>query len=128
MKIQNSLRTACLLAMACCAVGVQGASVGPGGYTNSFNVQPSAGDWAGLSIGTSSGTITTAAGLDAAVQAVAAGSITTALVADATVPPAANGTPQWSSTGFYVQTRPTGVDASLLMCTLVNNSGGNASG
>src|SRR6185369_2148629 len=32
-----------------------------------------------------------------------------------------------SSTGLYLQTRPTGNAASLLMCTLVNNIGGDAS-
>src|SRR5437773_9567434 len=92
------------------------ASVGPSGYTNAFGTQPAAADWAGVSIGSASGTITTPAGLDAAVQGMNASAITGTLVSDPTDPPAATGTPQWSSSGLYVQTRSTCVDASLLMC------------
>src|SRR5437773_7273536 len=72
----------------------QAASVGPSGYTNSFSTQPGAADWSGVSIGSASATISDAAGLDAAVQTVAASAIASPLVADATVPPAASGTPE----------------------------------
>src|SRR5262249_29236795 len=102
-------------------------SVGAGGYTNSFNTQPAAADWSTVSIGSAAGNITTAAGVDAAVQGIAASGVTAPLTADAADPPAALGTAAtWSSSGRYWQTRPTGVDATLLMCTLVNNLGINA--
>ena len=110
------------------ATGVRAASVGPGGYTNSFGNQPSAADWATFPIAGAAADMTTSAALDSAMQGVAAGSITTQLGADATDPPAFSGTAAWCSSGFYVQTRPTGVGATLLMCALVNNLGVNASG
>src|SRR5262249_48204200 len=50
-----------------------------------------------------------------------------ALVADAGNPPSAQARATWSSTGLYLQTRPTGVRAIFLMCTLVNNLGSAAS-
>src|SRR5207249_5244091 len=37
-------------------------------------------------------------------------------------------TATWCSTGFFLQTRPTSVRYTFLMCTLVNNIGVNASG
>jgi len=99
------------------------ALVGASGYTNDFSTQPPVADWSTYSISGASGDIATAAALDAAVQAVAASSITFQLGADAGNPPSANANASWSSTGFYVQTRPTGNGATLLMCSLVNNLG-----
>jgi hypothetical protein len=104
------------------------ASVNTSGYTNAFGSQPTTADWSSLSIGSAAGTITAPAGLDSAVQAVVASSIVNQLGADATPPPAATAMATWSSSGFYLQTRPTGNDATLLMCTLVNNLGVNAIG
>src|SRR6185295_19382394 len=57
---------------------------------------------------------------------VSATSVTAATLMDTGNPPALNGSAVWSSTGFYLQTRPTGNQATLLMCTLVNNIGFNA--
>jgi hypothetical protein len=117
---------ALFLVATCLAPGVQAASVGSAGYTNDFSAQPPAADWSTYPIAGGAGNVTTAAQLDAAVQTIAASAVTAQTVADATVPSAANGSATWSSTGFYLQTRPTGINATLLMCTLVNNLGMNA--
>src|SRR5438876_2202958 len=115
-----------LLAAGCLATQLRAASLGPNGYTNSFNTQPAAADWSFLALAGAAGNITTAAGLDTAVQAVAASAINTQVGVDAGDPPALNGNALWSSTGLYVQTRPTGNNGILLMCTLVNNFGTTA--
>src|SRR2546421_3699537 len=126
-KIGTSLRWSRLVwAALCCATGLQAASVGPSGYTNDFSSQPSATDWSFFAISGAAADIATAAALDAAVQAVAASSINTVTLADAGDPPVLNGSATWSSTGFYLQTRPTGIQAQLLMVTLVNNLGSDA--
>ena len=96
------------------------AVVGVGGYTNAFTLQPAAVDWSTLSIGTGNGDYSTTVGLDAAVQGVAAGSINLLTMLDAGDPPPILGSAAWSSTGSYLQTRPTGNGATLLLCTLVN--------
>ena len=105
----------------------QPASVGPSGYTNDFSVQPLAADWSTLSMAGATATITTPEQLDAAVQAVAANTVTSALAVDAVNPPALNGSAVWCSSAFFLQTRPTGNNATALMVTLVNGLGGNAS-
>lgn len=102
------------------------ASVGPTGYTNSFTTQPVAADWSTFTITGAAADIGTPAQLDAAVELVPASSITTALTSDTANPPAAGAVAVWSSTGGYVQTRPTSVGAILMMCTLVNNIGTTA--
>ena len=118
---------AVLIAAGCFASGVKAASVGSGGYTNAFGVIPPVADWSFLSVTGASGDATDNAGIDATVQAVAASAINAAVVADAGNPPAFNANAFWSSTGFYLQTRPTGNKATLLMCTLVNGLGSAAS-
>ena len=107
------------------ANGVRAASVGPGGYTNDFSAQPAAADWATFSLTGAAADLTAATGMDTAVQAVAASAITSQVGADTGNPPAANALALWSSAG-YLQTRPTGNAATLLMCSLVNNLGANA--
>jgi len=124
----SSFALLALALMAAPLATAQAASVTGSGYSASFPAQPPAADWATLSTGSSAGTITTAAGMDSAVQAIAASSITTQTAADPGNPPAILGTAVWSSSGFYLQTRPTGNDATLLLCTLVNNLGVAASG
>src|SRR5688572_15713982 len=76
------------------------ASVTGSGYTTAFAVQPPAADWSSTSFGSSAGTITTAAGMDLAVQGFAAGSITTQLAADPGNPPAIFANAVWSSSGL----------------------------
>ena len=99
------------------------ASVGPAGYTNDFSSQPSAADWSYLAVAGASGDITTAAALNTAVQALTAAGIPTQVVADSGNPPAMAGYATWSSTGGYLQTRPTGVKFIALMATFTNNTG-----
>jgi hypothetical protein len=129
--LMNSLRSAfawllAFLAGSCFVIGAQAASVGPDGYTNDFSLQPSTGDWSQLAIGGAAGDVTDATGVDMQVQMIAASAITLQTVADVGNPPVLNSNVTWSSTGFYLQTRPTGDRVTLLMCTLVNNTGGAA--
>jgi len=118
--------TVLLLTAGGLTTGASAASVGSGGYTNNFGTQPPSADWSTLSFGAGSGDFTSAAGLDGGITNVAASSITSQAGSDAGDPPVAVGPAAWSSTGLYLQTRPTGNGATLLMCTLVNNLGGEA--
>jgi len=100
------------------------ATVGPAGYTNDFSTRPVAADWA--TIGRAGG-----AGdsyeMDADVNAsITANGVTTQPGSSTGNPPAATGTAIWSSTGLYVQTRPTQVRYVALMAKFINNTGTNA--
>src|SRR5215218_5660713 len=108
------------------AIGARAASVTSSGYTNAFGSQPLAVDWSTASLGSLAADYSVATDLSNAVLNVVASSITTGLTPDGANPPVAATMASWSSTGFYVQTRPTGNGATLIMCTLSNNSGGNA--
>ena len=93
------LRTALLIGAICllAAVRATAASVGPGGYTNTFNTIPPAADWATLSI---PGSGTDAYDADAEVNAsVTAGGVTAQTTSDIGDPPAANTSATWSSGG-----------------------------
>jgi hypothetical protein len=106
------------------AVHATAATVGPAGYTNGFNVQPLATDWATLNI---SGNGPDPCPPDVEVNAsVSAGGVTAQTVFDAGNPPVANASAVWSSAGLYLQTRPTGNRATVLMGKFVNNTGTNA--
>lgn len=132
----NSLRACCLatlvVTLAYLAPRAGAAVVGPAGYTNDFSTRPAAADFSTSSGGIAGGSadITTAAALDAYVQNVAAGSITTQ-VTDSSAnspndPPIRLASAQWTSGGSaYLVTRPTGNRATILMATLVNNTGTN---
>src|SRR5437764_5169483 len=85
------------------------ASVGPGGYTNDFSGQPAVADWSSYASAGANSTIGTIADLDAAVEAVGATDVSMAVNSDSANPPLGLALANWSSTGFYVQTRPTGV-------------------
>ncbi len=103
---------------------VAAASVGPAGYTNGFSAQAPTTDWATLNI---AGGSTDNYNPDAEVNAsVSANGVTAQTVFDAGNPPVANANAVWSSTGFYLQTRPTGNRATVLMGKFVNNTGTNA--
>ncbi len=106
---------------------VHAASVGTGGYTNSFGTQPPAGDWSSGSIGGAAADYP-ASSLDAAVSALNAGSVASSTVSVAQDPPDFSGSSTYSSSGGYVQTRATANGATLLMCTLVNTLGTDAIG
>ncbi len=130
-----SLRLCCLasllLALASLSSTAEAALVGPAGYTNAFAARPPAADFSTSGgIAGQSTDISTAAGLDAAVQSVIAGTITSQVTdssgASPNNPPARLGTAQWTSGGSaYLMTRPTGNQATLLLATLVNNTGTN---
>src|SRR3954453_10874056 len=98
--IINQRLSFCSFVLLSAAVGLapqaRGASVTPSGYTNDFSTQPTAADWSTLSIGTGAATITTAAGLDAAVQGVAAGSVTSPVGTGVNEPPDLNASAQWA--------------------------------
>ena len=127
-SFHSLIRLVAAMAVVCAAnVSVRAAQVGPTGYTNAFGVLPPAGDWSTFSIAGGGGDISVAAGLDSAVLAVPASSVNGAVVANATTPPDANASATWASAGLHLQTRPTGNQATLLMCTLVNNLGVDAS-
>ncbi len=107
---------------------LRAASVGVGGYTNAFALQPPAADWATFSLAGGNGDVGTTAAMDAAVQGITASSVTARPTLDGTDPVAASSVASWSSPGQNLQTRPTGNAASILMCTLVNALGVDASG
>ncbi len=116
-----------LVILTCLATGARAASVGPAGYTNAFNTTaPSPGDWSTETVPGDSGDVTIDTALDAAVQLLTASAITTPIPTDAGNPPPYNALATWSSSGQYLQTRPTAVQMAVLMATLVNNTGTNA--
>lgn len=118
------LPLAVLGSLALLAGFAQAATVGPAGYTNSFATQPAASDWATLN---RVGGGADAYDMDADVNAnVSAATVVTAITAAAADPAAAAATASWSSTGFYLQLRPTGNRYTVLMGKFVNNTGTNA--
>ena len=115
------------LALLLNALGASAASVGPAGYTNDFNVQPVAADFATANIAGGSGDASDAATLDVAVAALTAAGINTQLPSVAGAPPAATATGVFNATDKNLQLRPTNVKLHVILATLVNNAGGNAS-
>ena len=84
----------------------QSALVGPGGYTNAFGTQPAATEWASSS---RAGASSDAYDMDTDVNAsIAAGNVTNRTTASAQNPPLSLVQAAWSSSGLYLQTRPTG--------------------
>lgn len=93
----------------------------PLGTSQTFNTAPPASSWATRSIPGAGSTFTDAAALDAVVQTNSAADISIALPATATVPPATQANARWNSSGLYLQTRPAGNAATLLMATFIND-------
>ncbi len=113
-----------LAAMMVAAGCAEAATVSPTGYTNGLGTQPPATDWATLSIG---GSGTDNYDPDTEVNATITSSDVAAQTAlDAGNPPAANPNAVWSSSGLYLQTRPTGNRATVLLGKFLNNTGTNA--
>jgi hypothetical protein len=129
MTKPSSLRLGSLILFLTAGVFTSGeaAQVGSSGYTNAFSALPPAADWSTFSITGAAADLGNAATLESALQAVAAASINGPVINDPADPPAILGSAVWSSTGQYLQTRATGNGATLLMCTLVNNLGADAS-
>ena len=116
------------LMTAACLVATRAAiSVGPGGSTiESFAARPAATEWSTKSITGADALFGSAANVDNAVQTNATAATITAQVLDfsPTNPPAQNALASWTSGGTaYLQTRPTGNGATLLMATLQNDTG-----
>ena len=113
----------------CLISGAQAAVVGPAGYTADFSTLPVPADWATRSItgganGAADSTNVTQVGTN--VAAIAASSITTAVNNSSPTNPPAAALASWTSAGTaFLATRPTGVRLTLLMATLVNNTGSN---
>lgn len=100
------------------------AIVGPTGYTNGFGSQPPSADWATLSrAGLAGDNYTMDADVNAAITA---STVTFQTSLDAANPPPTNTNAVWSSSGLYLQTRPTGNRYIALMGKFVNNTGTNA--
>ena len=114
-----ALLTATTSLQAQISVGASGVPADP------FDVIPPATSWSTFSIAGGAGTPEDNAGLDTMVQAVAASAINAQVNSTTGNPPGTLATARWSSTGFYLQARPTGNAATLLMATLRNDSGGD---
>jgi hypothetical protein len=104
--------------------GASAASVGPTGYTNDFSTQPPAADWATFARSGFSGETYD---MDSDVNAtITASGVTSQTMSNAGDPAAFTQLATWSSTGHYLQTRPSGVRYTALMGKFVNDSGINA--
>ncbi|MDB6035876.1 MAG: hydrolase, partial [Verrucomicrobiales bacterium] len=104
---------------------VPAAVVGAAGYTNAFSTQPSAADWATFN---RTGAPADAYDMDADLNAnITAAGVTAPVTADSGNPPAKAGNAVWSSSGQYLQLRPTGNRYTVLMGKFLNSTGTNAS-
>lgn len=88
-----------------------------------FAAQPNVADWSTLSIDGVPEDYIDAAGIDTLVQIYAATDIATSLGSSSTVPPSANVIARRNTDQQYLQSRPNGAGAILLMATLQNNTG-----
>jgi hypothetical protein len=122
-------RFAAMVCLATAAAASAAPVSGGVGYTNDFSVRPTAADWSTRSFGSTGtvgpGEITSASALDAAVQTNSASRITTPVLAVSGNPPVQSLVATWSTNG-YLQTRPNGNAAILLMATFSNNTVTNA--
>jgi len=121
----NKLLCCTVAALACLANNSLAISVSNTGIaTITFDVQPAVTDFSSRTWSGGAADFLTAAAMDTAVKTNSASLFNVALTASTANPPAAlNGPAQWSSTGFYIQTRPTGIAGTMILATLVNNSG-----
>ena len=88
-----------------------------------FDALPVHTDWSSYSVPGASQYLRSGADVDAMVQTNSASNITNPVTAFAGSPPQAMAQAQWSSTGYFLQTRPAGNAASFLMATLWNDTG-----
>ncbi|HKQ38525.1 MAG TPA: hypothetical protein VJ063_10640, partial [Verrucomicrobiae bacterium] len=113
----------CAIVWLCFGVQVTRAAVLTGSYTNQFNTQPPPGDWATLNV---AGLGTDTYDPDSDVNArITAAAVTTQTTSDSGNPPLQNASATWSSSGHYLQTRPTGNRYTALMGKFINNTGTN---
>jgi len=116
-----------MAALACLVNNSMAISVSNTGIaTITFDVQPAVTDFSSRLWSGAATDIQSAAALDTAVQTNSASLFNVALTSATGNPPAQQTGPgQWASTGLYIQTRPTGVAGTIILATLVNNSGSN---
>ena len=111
-------------ALVLCGSRLSGANVGPAGYTNAFSSIPSAADWATFN---RTGAPADSYDMDADVNAnITAAAVVGSVVSDPGNPPPKIASASWSSTGLYLQVRPTGNRYTALMGKFVNLTGTNA--
>ena len=112
------------LALLCAAGQARAALVPPSGYTNSFSSLPSTNDWATT---LRSGLSNDAYDMDSDVNSNMPSSvITNVCISNTGNPPTILGGAAWSSTGLYLQTRPSSSRYIVLMGKFVNDTGTNA--
>src|SRR5690349_7695988 len=117
-------RAMVLLAVLLFSFAVQAANVGPSGYTNDFSSIPDGADWASS---TRAGGQADVYDQDVDVQTNIAALVVTQAVNSSSSDPIASATRAgWSSTGLYVQTRPTANRYTTLMGKFSNGTGTNA--
>ncbi|HKQ39538.1 MAG TPA: alkaline phosphatase family protein [Verrucomicrobiae bacterium] len=128
----NPRRLFALLFVLLGVLGGRAASVTAVGYTNDFSSQPAAVDFSTRSIGSAGTTgvteIQTAAALDSAVQTNSAALITAPCASATGNPPLGSAGAVWASAGGYLQTRPAQNAATLLLATLMNDTGTDGTG
>lgn len=116
----------------CLSPGYSAIVLGGGGTTGlqTFDAIPAAADWSTISTGIAGdqATINSVATLNTFVASLTAATVSNTLGSSTTNPPSANAAARWNGTNFYLQTRPTGVAATVLMATLANGSGSSVTG
>ena len=119
--ILGTLCAASFSAVAQIQVGTNGSPL------DAFGSIPPASSWSTKTLPGASADPESDASMDAYVNGStnAASTVTTQVITDAANPPAALTNATWSSSGLYLQTRPTGNAVTLLMATLTNVAGGN---
>jgi len=106
------------------ATWTEAANVPPSGYTNSFATQPAQADWASAN---RSGLSNDPYDMDAEASTnVPVAQFTNAVVVSSGNPPGALANASWSSTGLYLQTRPSSSRYVMLLGKFVNQTGTNA--
>src|SRR5262245_39304914 len=122
--MKSAARLVVLAFMLCVAMRAMPANVPQSGYTNDFGSQPPAVDWATFNVaGAAANTYDLDTDVNAAITAAGVSAQTTL---DMGNPPVQLATATWSSTGFYLQIRPTGNRYTVLMGKFVNDTGTNA--
>lgn len=118
---------ALVAALACLANSAQAAISVPTASPLTLDTAPAATEWSTLDITPgNAGTFNDATTLDAAVVTNAAAAITTVLPTSPTVPPSANRVFRYNTTSLNIQSRVTGAPYSVLLATLQNDSGSDA--
>jgi len=123
-SIMKKTLTSLLVGAACLAGSLAQAQVLVNS-TETFDAVPPVTSWSTRSVPGAGGAPATLVDLTALVQTNTATLINTALGTSGTVPPSSLAIARQNSTALYVQTRPTGNAATILMATITNSTGVN---